>query len=588
MSFYFKKVFFYFLLLIALQSFVQAHAQSFPIKEWVEQLNTEKIYGFKTVNHIVSILWKYDSTTVANTFSKMEERGESAGRYFHFRMKHLHIWHLQHVYWPHPTTQTQPLLDKLLKQAYQTGDKKLIAYASWVYADLMDVNGNSELVLSHKLKAVELFEGEEADDNLAMVLIDVGEWLFHAREYRQCIQQTQKGLKIFTETPEYIERYSFKKSNNTIGQAYQQLGMADSAMHYLTLSRQISQTSNDTVWQGVNALYIGQLLFNKGEYKRAKTDLYFAYNTNKWGETSIAANALQWLSKTLIQQKKTDSAALCLEAALNLLEKSPPGTNVLQIKNFLQQVYQTKAELYRVLNKPDSANYYYTLHVNLKDSLQIVAISSNSKMAQLRINNEKTQHAFLSLQSEKEKEEQKRNFIIAIISLVAIVAIIILNRQKKLLKYKQELNLVQKAALIAEGEAAREQLQLFTRNLLEKTELFESLQKQVRDKSTSKEQQEWLTELSNQTILTENDWTRFKALFEKIYSGFFLKLKETFPDITAAEQRMAALGRLHLTPAQIAGILGISVNSVHKTRQRLRLRLNLSADTNIEDFLTQL
>ncbi len=117
---------------------------------------------------------------------------------------------------------------------------------------------------------------------------------------------------------------------------------------------------------------------------------------------------------------------------------------------------------------------------------------------------------------------------------MALVAIIILNRQKKLLKYKQELNLAQKAALIAEGEAVREQLQLFTRSLLEKTELLESLQKQMRDKMASKEQQEWLNQLTGQTILTEEDWTRFKGLFEKLHPGFFIKLKETFSDITAA------------------------------------------------------
>ncbi len=127
------------------------------------------------------------------------------------------------------------------------------------------------------------------------------------------------------------------------------------------------------------------------------------------------------------------------------------------------------------------------------------------------------------------------------------------------MKYKQELNLVQKSALIAEGEAAREQLQLFTLSLLEKTELLENLQQQVRDKSASKEQQEWLNQLTGQTILTEEDWTRFKALFERLYPCFFIKLKQTFPEITGAEQRMAALSRLQLTPAQIAAILGISV-----------------------------
>jgi hypothetical protein len=84
---------FFFLLLISIQSIPQAHSQSFPIKEWVEQLDTEKIWGFKTVNHIINTVWKYDSITVANTFSKMEGKGKSFGKPFHFRMQHLRIWH---------------------------------------------------------------------------------------------------------------------------------------------------------------------------------------------------------------------------------------------------------------------------------------------------------------------------------------------------------------------------------------------------------------------------------------------------------------------------------------------------------------
>jgi hypothetical protein len=444
----------------------------------------------------------------------------------------------------------------------------------------MDANGNVETILMHKLKAVELFDGEEASENLGRTLIEVGEHLFQTREYRQCIEYIQHGLNNF--------KNDTYKNYNTIGQAYQQLGMEDSAMYYFASSMQIAKTSNDTVWQGINALYIGQIIASRGAGSAAKKDLYFAYATNISIEPTIAANALNWLGKIAIREKKLDSAQRFLQEGYSLLKNSPPGTNVLQVKNFLQQVYQTKAELYRVLNKPDSVDFYNALQISLKDSLQTVASNSSSKMAQLRINNEKTQYAFLSLQSEKEAEEQKRNFLIVIISLVALVAIIILNRQKKLLKYKQELSLAQKAALIAEGEAAKQQLQLFTRSLLEKTELLENLQKQVRDKSASKEQQEWLTELTGQTILTEDDWTRYKVLFEKLYPYFFMKLKETFPDITGAEQRMAALSRLQLTPAQIAAILGISVNSVHKSRQRLRLRLNLSAEITMEVFLAQL
>ena len=66
---------------------------------------------------------------------------------------------------------------------------------------------------------------------------------------------------------------------------------------------------------------------------------------------------------------------------------------------------------------------------------------------------------------------------------------------------------------------------------------------------------------------------------------FFQKLKNNSPDITVAEQRMSALTRLQLTTRQMASMQGISTDSVHKTRQRLRQRLVVSNDTNLEEFL---
>ena len=106
----------------------------------------------------------------------------------------------------------------------------------------------------------------------------------------------------------------------------------------------------------------------------------------------------------------------------------------------------------------------------------------------------------------------------------------------------------------------------------------------MRETNASTVQQETIAVLSNLTILTEQDWDQFKELFEKMYPMFFQRLKTSAPDITVAEQRMAALTRLQLTTRQMASMQGISPDSVHKTRQRLRQRMGVSNDTNLEEF----
>ena len=136
--------------------------------------------------------------------------------------------------------------------------------------------------------------------------------------------------------------------------------------------------------------------------------------------------------------------------------------------------------------------------------------------------------------------------------------------------------------------SAREQLELLTQKIIEKTNLVEELQKQLNSRSQAIEQQQLAATISNLTILTEADWEKFKKLFEELYPGFFMNLQEKVSDITLAELRMAALTRLHLTTNQIASILGISANSVYKTKQRLRNRLNLDADASIDNVIAKM
>jgi DNA-binding CsgD family transcriptional regulator len=244
--------------------------------------------------------------------------------------------------------------------------------------------------------------------------------------------------------------------------------------------------------------------------------------------------------------------------------------------------------VYRALKNTDSFYRYSQLSTELADSLKHILYLSNSNIAQIRINNERNRFAIKALQSEKRSIIQKRNFLIAAVSFLAIIIIIILDRQKKILKYRQQLVLKEKEKTDAEVLAAREQLNIFTQSLVEKTILLDKMQQQLSETVLSREQQKIINDLTHHTILTEDDWTKFKSLFEHIYPGFFSKLRQKAKDITLAEQRMAALTRLHLTAKEMASMLGISPDSVHKTKHRLRQRLQISTENSMDEFISGL
>jgi hypothetical protein len=139
-----------------------------------------------------------------------------------------------------------------------------------------------------------------------------------------------------------------------------------------------------------------------------------------------------------------------------------------------------------------------------------------------------------------------------------------------------------------EMESARAQLKMFTQNIVEKSDLIDKLESQIKNKIASEDEKELIDSLSQQTILTEEDWINFKMVFEKIYPQFFSKIIKLVNNITQAEQRMAALTLLQFTTRQMAGVLGISPNSVIKAKQRLCQRPNLQTDIEVEDLIRKL
>lgn len=67
--------------------------------------------------------------------------------------------------------------------------------------------------------------------------------------------------------------------------------------------------------------------------------------------------------------------------------------------------------------------------------------------------------------------------------------------------------------------------------------------------------------------------------------GYIQRLRTVNYELSEAEERLFLLLKLNLKRKEIAGILGISPDSVKKTRTRLRKRLILSANESLEDYI---
>lgn len=470
------------------------------------------------------------------------------------------------------------LWKKAMNEAYLSADDRLIAATSVFYGASCSIMKELELAVTYTMNGLELNEKlgiANSPDNYMVV----GEIFYKIREYNECVKNSIKAFKIFETHKQQGDTIGMLFSSNTAALGYHRQQQYDSAFFWYNISLKMAIALQLDLWKGIIGGNMGQIYYEQKRYDTALTLFLADHKFSKEGKLyDNAANSLQWAARTQVQLGNKSVALQYVREALSLLQKTPEMF-------YLRNAYYAAVDVFKAMGDYDSAFYYNTKYSALNDSLERVIALSGIAVSKARANDEKSRYSIQSLQKEKEKQLLQRNILIAAIIMLGIVGFLVITRQRLRAKLQVQRMEQEQQRMEQEIVSAKEQLKMFTENIVEKTNLIEKLEEQLKGSSLSSEQQLLITELSQQTILTEHDWIKFKSLFEKIYPSFFQKLKENAADITVAEQRMAALTRLQLSSKQIAAMLGISVDSVHKTRQRLRQRLQLGTETNLDEFI---
>lgn len=572
-----------------------AQTVALPVNEWAKKLADPSDKKNEVVIKLNSLLIQFDSASAFNFLTQLRKQPDANGNYFLARYYcvqvsiQLYFNHLSPVSASFKKEQIKLEIKKLLSKAmqitYETNDDYLTSMVSGMYGNYMYVLEETDLAVMYMMYSAELYDKINLAAPFGNYVI-LGEMLWRVREYEKSIKYSEKAINVLnTSNSEFKDSY-IMTCNNTIALAYHRMGQYDSAFVYYRKALEVENKINNLPWKGIISGNMAQIYFAQENYTAALPLFDLDYNISKEKEIyDNAANSLQWAAKTNLALGDRVIALKQVREAFGLLQKWPSP-------NYLQNAYNTASEIFKSMGNNDSAYYYAGKYTKLHDSLERTIYQSSISISKLRLNEEKNRYGIGKLQREKEEMVQQRNFIIAGILFLAVIALLLINRQRIKVKYQQELTRQENLRIQQENlriqqemESATVQLKMFTENIIEKTNLVEKLEQQLNIKTMSKEEQQLISQLSQQTILTEEDWDKFKFLFEKIFPLFFQRLKNAATDITVAEQRMAALTRLQLTTRQMASMLGISVDSVHKTRQRLRKRFNLGADECLEEYI---
>jgi DNA-binding CsgD family transcriptional regulator len=429
-----------------------------------------------------------------------------------------------------------------------------------------------EVAFGHHRKVYTLVKDldPEVFPNKQNCLLQMASEYYFFRDFRQSLFLSLEALNAGTH-PAFAAYFHELSLMNTAGLCYQKLGMLDSAAYYFNETILLAKQHNKPEWVGIASGNLGNNYFLEKQYEAAipllQKDVELAVQYRDWG---LASGSLMTLASISFDRSQVVEAAGYLISARDYVYRSGSYER-------LQDLYPLLAKLYALQGNGSGASVFIDSALFVRDSVSRKLNALQMLRAKQQIDLEQ-QHAELdNIRNQKRISLLERNILVSVVVLMMAGALFFYRQQRKRsAKQKREIRKGREEL----ADAAR-QLEEFARNISEKNTMLALLRQNGNDN------QEVLQQLQQSTILTDQDWEHFRRLFEKVHNGFLSRLKEKIPGLTPAETRFIALSKLDLSNKEMAGMLGIGTDAIRQYRSRLKKKLHLDEEKNLEEIVAE-
>ena len=484
-------------------------------------------------------------------------------------------WLLQKIY----TAEQNPAAEKravmMLTAADEAVQKSwlLIQAECWHFAGSFYYrDGKYPLAFEYMRKAQTVFDQYTVDPKnyyLHRYENVLANCYYHFGEYQEAITYLKKTIQL---PPSWSALTFTPGIYNTLALCYQQLKQYDSAAIWYNRSYEAAVAFKDSFYMALAQGNLGYTYYLQQQYDKALPLLEADYKgSTKAGETGSATNAAITMAAIYIKKGQPELA----DRYMNLSRQYVYGSGNATVK---KSWYENLYNLSKAKADYKSVSLYADSLLAYKDTVEAMRDKKAFNQAVLKLETEKHMNEVSQLDHKRKQQVLLRNSLLAGLVLLTLIVLLWLNR--RLLKRNKEKELAQQQLRFAEQELIN-----YTRRLKEKNDLLEQLRDEINKENYLNDREGNINRLLEATILTDDDWIKFRQLFEKVYPGFFIRLKEKMPDLSAADTRLLALTKLQLPPKNMASMLGVSYDAVKKARQRLRKKINLPEEGTLEELV---
>lgn len=501
---------------------------------------------------------------------------------------------------------------ELLTQLIQTGridtkDRHQVKFILALYVQLgaaADEIGMLNVSMEYYARGRSMAEELKDEQSLARFLNNIGVCYFHMGDLKKAEEYFQKSMSI---NKKLRLNHDIFLNYNNLAEVDVACGRLDDALNNALLAMQyLDSGSNSKDPMVKSQMYyihtqIASLYLKKKDYDMAKSYVVNAITQQrKVGYKSDLFESCMIYSDLFRQTNQPDSAKVWAIEAHKVIEGLG---NVLLESRALEQLSKIEEEQgdYR------SGLMHLQQASALRDSLQLEENRNRMEQCQQIYEIERENSRDTSFMA-----RQNPVVVFSILSVIVMILIFILAKwaldKRKLsrtLKAKTELDREVQQMHARQLEAAAQkqeemqealdlthrQLTTFTMQKLRAKEnhadIISDMRKLLidinpRSKELRTNVQNIISKLSRSRA--NDDWTEFQYYFERVNPVFYKNLLEKHPDVTEKEKRLCALLSLGLNTKEIAQITFREVRSIESSRTRLRKKLGLSTEDDLNSY----
>ncbi|HBG70971.1 MAG: hypothetical protein A2W93_03285 [Bacteroidetes bacterium GWF2_43_63] len=259
------------------------------------------------------------------------------------------------------------------------------------------------------------------------------------------------------------------------------------------------------------------------------------------------------------------------------------------------------AEIFSALGKYDRAYFYQSQVLKYRDLFRSKAGDSveNNLYYKVLLDLEQTKAKTIVLENENLVKQRRIFFLLISVAIIVLLLAILFiyfssNRYRRRILHSEqqkETLLAARIRLTAELNTKNKEIASFVLNQAMVNETAGDVITQMRQlgSKSPRETQKKLYELASQlsTSQNKNIWKEFDHYFSLVNPDFFSKLTQAHTGLTSRDLRYCALISLQLSSKEMALITGMTLQSIHVLRSRLRQKLAVDRDEDLGVYLSQ-